>query len=281
MPNIENEKAALVSLLQPYLIVDNVEALVGGLSNLCMKVTDDSGKSYVWRPNGHSTDAFGLNRATEYEALTFASKVGIASAPAYLLDEGLLNPWVDGEMLQSAEFDLTARLLADVHALPPMSLHFDPFVKGAYYYSQLTPSSVDRSISQIHTYFQNHVFVSGLPLTTCHYDLGYYNVIRTPEGSVSLIDWEYAALGDPAMDIVMTSLANGFELETLVDRYCQIKGIADKERWLMHCQRWLPVADYLGVLWYALGYELYGLDIYKERKHFFQRKVEDYIQNHP
>ncbi|MDD1782867.1 phosphotransferase [Enterovibrio sp. ZSDZ35] len=280
MPNIEKEKAALVTMLRPYLIVQELEFLDGGLSNRCVKVTDDNDVSYVWRPNGMSTQAFGLNRSTEFEALTLASQAGIACAPCQLIEGGLLNPWVAGETFTAPDFELTVGLLADIHALPPMSSRFDPFEKGEYYYSQLTPSSIDRSLTKIHTYFQNNAFESGLPLTTCHYDLGYYNLILTPDGNVSVIDWEYARLGDPAMDIVMTSLANGFALETFVDAYCQTKGIADKGAWLAHCQRWQPVADYLGVLWYALGFELYGLDIYRERMQFFQRKTEDYIHNH-
>ncbi|KXF82018.1 thiamine kinase [Enterovibrio coralii] len=268
-------------MLRPYLIVKDVEPLDGGLSNRCMKVTDENGNSYVWRPNGPSTRAFGLNRADEFEVLTLASEAGFSTSPTSLVQGGLLNPWVEGNTMETPEFDVILDLLVKVHQLPKMSFHFDPFEKGAYYYSQLSPSSRDRSIADIHTYFQSHAFVTGLPLTTCHYDLGYYNVIRKPDGQISLIDWEYAALGDPAMDIVMTSLANEFDLETLVESYCQTKGIEEKSLWLEHCRRWQPVADYLGLLWYALGYELYGDELYEERKRFFQSKLQEHIRNNP
>ncbi|USH01261.1 phosphotransferase [Grimontia kaedaensis] len=273
----EKEKAAVIERLWPDFIIEQAEFLEGGLSNRCMKLTANEGGQYVWRPEAASTKAFGLSRDNEFEALTLASTAGLTVQPVKRYPEGLLNPWIEGETMTEASLDIAATLQVKVHELPPLSNTFDPFDKGLVYYSNLSASSLNDSLNAVHEHFQTHRFTSGLPLTTCHYDLGYYNFIRQNDGEVKVIDWEYAALGDPAMDLVMTSLANGLDLETLVNRYCQIRRIDSVADWLDACRKWQPVAAYLSVLWFALGYELYGEGIYQERSAFFLRQLEAHI----
>lgn len=109
--------------------------------------------------------------------------------------------------------------------------------------------------------------------------MGGYNLIQLADGSVKVIDWEYAALGDPALDIVMTSLANGGELETLVNHYCLTRRIPNVEQWQDMAKRWLPVATYLGALWYALGFELYGEALYRERRDSYLDQLLEEVEN--
>ncbi|WP_407332940.1 phosphotransferase [Enterovibrio sp. 27052020O] len=230
-----------------------------------MKLSASDGRQFVWRPNSHATKAFGLSRQDEHDALLIASASGLAASPVALYSDGLLNTWVEGEVLDSIDLDSIALLQAKVHDLPLLANQFDPFAKALHYFSRLSCTSISDDIKTIHSHFQRHAFKSDLSLTTCHFDLGYYNLIKCPDGELNIIDWEYAALGDPALDLVMTSLANGVELETLVNRYCRIRRIDNVEQWQETCARWLPVAHYLGALWFLLGYQLYGEPIYLER----------------
>ncbi|WP_281544616.1 phosphotransferase [Grimontia sp. SpTr1] len=273
----EKEKAAVIERLRPDFIIEQAEFLEGGLSNRCMKLTAEDGGQYVWRPESASAKAFGLSRHNEFEALTIASKAGLTVPPVKRYPEGLLNPWIEGETMTEASLDIAATLQAKIHEMPALSNTFDPFDKGLVYFSNLSVSSLNDSLKAVHEHFQKHRFTSGLPLATCHYDLGHYNFIRQKNGEIKVIDWEYAAFGDPAMDLVMTSLANGLELETLVNRYCQIRRIDSVADWQRACRQWLPVANYLGALWYALGFELYGDEIYRERSAFFLAKVEGHM----
>ncbi|MDD1794777.1 phosphotransferase [Enterovibrio makurazakiensis] len=265
MQPIELDKAAVVERLRPHFIIENAQWLEGGLSNRCMKLSGSDGREFVWRPNGQPTKIFGLSRQNEHDALLIASQMGLTSRPVALYPEGLLNEWVKGDVLVSAELDMLAELQAKVHELPALTNRFDPFEKGQHYFRCLSSDSLTHDVVSIHQYFQRSAFKSDLTLTTSHYDLGAYNLIRQPNGEVKVIDWEYAALGDPALDLVMTSIANDVDLETLVNRYCQKRRIENVELWHKTCERWLPVAHYLGLLWFLLGFELYGLPLYQER----------------
>lgn len=273
------DMAAVAERLRPDFIITHAEYLSGGLSNRCMKLTADTGEQFVWRPQAASTEAFGLSRRDEYNTLCIASGAGLAGAPAKLYPEGLLNHWLEGDVLEHVDAGLAANLAAKVHALPLLGNAFDPFDKGVGYFSQLSTHSKTADLCAVHQYFQQHRFVTGLAMTTCHYDLGYYNLIRQPGGELQVIDWEYAALGDPSFDLVMTSLANDIELETLVNHYCQNRRIENVEQWQTYCQRWLPVAQYLGLLWFALGFELYGYDLYQERRDLYLSQLMEYVES--
>ncbi|WP_281173700.1 phosphotransferase [Enterovibrio calviensis] len=265
MQTIALDKAAVVQRLRPHFIIEDAQWLEGGLSNRCMKLLASDGRQFVWRPSGRPTQVFGLSRQNEHDALLIASAAGLTSKPVALYPEGLLNEWVKGEVVETISLSSLASLQAKIHALPALANRFDPFEKGAHYFRCLSTESLTEDVVAIHQHFQRNAFKSGLPLTTSHYDLGVYNLIRQPNDEVKIIDWEYAALGDPALDLVMTSFANDVDLETLVDRYCQIRRIQNVGLWQATCKQWVPVANYLGLLWFLLGFELYGLLIYQER----------------
>lgn len=270
----DNDKAAVIETLRPDFIVVDARYLSGGLSNRCLKLTAEDGRQFVWRPEAASARAFGLSRSHEFNALKTASEQELAAPPVKYFNNGLLNPWVDGFTLENVSLETIVSLQARVHGLPPLNNCFDPFDKGAVYFNSLEKAFKSPRLIALHRHFQAHRFSSGLELTTCHYDLGYYNLVQEKSGGIKILDWEYAAFGDPALDLVMTSLANGLELETLVDRYCHIRRIKAVEKWQSACVRWQPVADYLGALWYALGFQLYGEPLYQKRGDEFLAKAE-------
>lgn len=267
---------AVKDKLRPFLWIKKAQYLEGGLSNRCIKLTDTKGQHYVWRPQGVAAQAFGLSRKNEFNALKIASQHALISAPVACFDEGLLTSWVEGDTLVPGliNVEMLSRLLVSVHQLPPLMPLFDPFKKAEHYFEQLSFVSKIPEIVHIHQYFQCRAFQSPLALTTIHCDLGYYNLIKQVSGEIKIIDWEYAAFGDPAFDLVLTSLANDISLNILVEHYCKIREIKDTRRWYLICERWKPVAEYLGLLWYCLGYELYGDEIYKERGNELLEKLK-------
>ncbi|MEZ9526317.1 phosphotransferase [Enterovibrio norvegicus] len=263
--NAIDEKAAVIDTLRPYCIITSAEYLVGGLSNRCMVLQDAEGHRYVWRPQGEGARVFGANREHEFNALVLGYDAGLTSKPVCVIPEGLLTAWIDGDVLDSADVETVMPLLARIHEMTPPTNTFDPFEKAQHYFAHLIDSAKTDRVTKVHAHFQRHAFKSGLALTMCHYDLGYYNLIKTSNGQLSVIDWEYAALGDPALDIVMTAFANDIKLSTAVNHYCAHRRIDDVAHWMNVCEKWEPVAKYLGLLWFLLGYELYGLTLYKER----------------
>ncbi len=258
--------SAVIEILDPYLKIKNAEYLEGGLSNRCMKLTDFCGRHYVWRPKGDSTSVFGLSRENEFNALKRASDFGLTLPPVACFDEGLLVHWIEGKPLDKREINVStlSRLLTSVHQLPDLKHKFEPFSKAEYYFQHLSSAFKTKEMKAIHHFFQSNAFESQLKLTVSHFDLGYYNLIKQDKNEIKIIDWEYSALGDPALDIVMASFANHLSLHRLVKAYCQVRGF-DVELWLSICRRWKPVAQYLALFWYSLGFELYGDKVYKNQ----------------
>lgn len=64
-----------------------------------------------------------------------------------------------------------------------------------------------------------------------------------------MIDWEYAAAGDPSLDLALTINANGLDMESAVAAYCQLRGKQDSDRWLAAVTAWLRGA----ITWPCFG----------------------------
>jgi thiamine kinase-like enzyme len=90
------------------------------------------------------------------------------------------------------------------------------------------------------------------PKTICHNDLTPANFIIGPTGTVRIIDWEFAAMGDPLFDLAnfLSNLRSGStnfldkaEEKEVLDLYFK-KGKGKEIVWL-----YTLVAQHLGVLW--------------------------------
>ncbi len=254
--------SGLEKKLSSFFEVKEVSLLGGGLSNRCLKITDTNNKHYVWRPNDVAVNQFGLNRQNEYQVLRLAFLHGLTSPPLFYSLDGLLTTWVEGKQLKEISLSDLAKLLADVHQLPLLGNAFDPYQKGQFYFNRLKKVKNHPLIKKAHQTCQALKKVDLLSPVTIHCDLAYYNIIQTPNSQFQLIDWEYAAAGSPALDLVFSALANQFILEDLVEQYCEQRKIAQKHIWLQECFGWVPMNYYLAGLWYALGYELYETPFY-------------------
>ncbi|MCL2007197.1 MAG: phosphotransferase [Treponema sp.] len=50
-----------------------------------------------------------------------------------------------------------------------------------------------------------------VPRVLCHGDACIPNFFRLPDGSIKILDWEYAGMADPLLDIAIATLHQGFE----------------------------------------------------------------------
>jgi thiamine kinase-like enzyme len=96
-----------------------------------------------------------------------------------------------------------------------------------------------------------------------------------PDGSVRLIDWEYAGMCDPIMDISMYAIYSYYsqaEMDTLLRVYLQREPNAnEKERLYMYA----ALGGYLWALWteykQSFGVEFgdYGMKMYRYAKEYY------------
>jgi thiamine kinase len=290
------------SVLSALVDVEFVTArpLSGGLSNRCwllelrhhtpLHIPDPSPCStsqpvnstickYVWRPNAASSRAFGVSRQHEYQILSLIQSQHIAPAPYRLLERGLLVEWVNGQVVEDdqVEFGNSVKqlpLLSDaelmalqarVHRLPVPSWRLDVKSKAEHYW-QFIPEHVKTPILQsVYTDFQQKTLPIGFEDACCHHDLGRYNIIQTEDGSHKIIDWEYAAAGDPSLDLALTINANGLDPWIAVNAYCSALHITKSQPWHDAVALWQPWCELLALLWFLVGAELWQDDAYTEQ----------------
>ena len=103
----------------------------------------------------------------------------------------------------------------------------------------------------------------------CHFDLGCYNLVRGEEG-VKVIDWEYAGLADPRLDLTLILQLADVPIERGVEQYCRIRGIEDVALWLEGVRAWMPRTRMMAMLWYLLAYKLWDDEQYLDSAREFK-----------
>ncbi len=173
-----------------------------GTTNRSYLINGD-GDRWVLRLNRPSASELGIDRQREKRILRAAS--GVRLAPEVLccnLEHGyLVTKFIDGERWSAG--DLSGRQIKQLFALlaqlttvsPDVSaidyrVHVDTLHAHVKSQADLTPSAI---FADIDTLYAN--CAPGL----CHHDPSPQNVIAD-DGKLTLLDWEYAALGLPIMD---------------------------------------------------------------------------------
>ncbi|PSU73427.1 phosphotransferase [Photobacterium phosphoreum] len=277
--------------------------LTGGLTNRCWKLVlfhplTEQTKHYVWRPLSVAAQAFGIERQHEYQLLTMISDTGLAPKPFQLLMDtdsqtdqvkGLLVEWLTG-MEATVDFSNTAlcQLQAKVHQLPVPSWRLDIQQRGLHYWQYINAAHKTPLLTSIHYFFQHQPIPTVFDDCCCHFDLGRYNVIvpfpvngLTEEAKI--IDWEYAAAGDPSLDLAMTIIANELNLELAVSDYCDHRQLLEKGTqfnkgdWLQAVRDWQPWCQYLALLWYYVGHQVWHQPQYLHDALQLQQQLIEYI----
>ncbi|PSW21132.1 phosphotransferase [Photobacterium sanctipauli] len=285
--NSQQLSALLCSLLPDYQCI-SASPLSGGLSNRCWQVDLQHIRSlkrhrFVWRPVSLSTAAFDISRDHEYQLLAGINRSdtgGIAPRPFLCHEQGILVEWLEGDTA-NAELDCEAllKLQAQIHQLPVPKARLDVQQKSAHYWHHISIENKDESLRAIYGYFQALKPVQWFSDTCCHHDLGWYNVIVSPQDECRVIDWEYAAAGDPSLDLALTLSANQLPITEAVEQYCHIRQCTDIERWCQAVQSWLPWCEYLAMLWFYVGAELWQDESYLIEAEKLKRRLISYMQS--
>ncbi|MBD1576803.1 phosphotransferase [Vibrio sp. S11_S32] len=265
-------------------------ALTGGLTNQCWKITTDCGKHFVWRPYSASTAQLSLNRTDEYQILHALQAATFSPKVECLLEQGLLLEWVEGENLNCASHDESQRhvmhSLAKLHlySIPDTSylasintFDYQACIEG--YWQQLPPHQRTSLQRQRLDYFSSKVNVlyarslAFAPQCLCHFDLGIYNMIQQPDSSVVVIDWEYAALSTPIVDLATSVLAGQFDVLKSVESYASHQDI-DKKQWFNLVNQWIPYLRFMAMLWHQLALNLHARQSDKDAIKILNHQLE-------
>jgi thiamine kinase-like enzyme len=192
--------------------------LDGGITNHNFRVTL-GGSDYVVRLPGKDTTLLGIVRDAEREASDTAARLGIAPAVAAALDECLVTRFITCRSVDSPEIarraEEIARALRRFHEsgarlpasfwVPDLLRDYDAIIRRrggkppAWYGTLVTVAArIGAALADGNR-------------RPCHNDLLAGNIIRAnDDGRVMIVDWEYAAMGDPRFDLGNLSINNGF-----------------------------------------------------------------------
>jgi len=172
------------------------------------------GVQHAVRVTGASGEALGIDRNSEAEALDRAEVSGIGpEVVAFLLPEGhLVTRYIaNAHTLTIDEFTApemiprVAARLRDIHALDPIERIFDPFADIRRWLDMADESQASRPgqlgplLEQVTEIERVRAPLDGQGVVFCHNDPYFLNFLD--DGSLRVIDWEYAGMGDPIYDL--------------------------------------------------------------------------------
>ena len=184
------------------------ERLSNGPTNASYRV-ERGGSSFVLRIDKPAAKRLGLDRAAEGDVLRALVRAGLAAPPLYHdpAQGVLLRRFVPGRALSPVALRdpgmlaRIARLLRDVHALPPAGRPFDPLGAARRYAGQLgTP----RAQALVEAAAEILADLPAAPPVLCHNDPVCGNILENGD-ALALIDWEYAGGGDPFFDLAVVT----------------------------------------------------------------------------
>ncbi|CAH6801086.1 Thiamine kinase [Vibrio chagasii] len=241
------------------------QTLTGGLTNRCWKLVSADGAEYVWRPITPITNAFFISRHEEYQVLSAIERLGIGPSPIVVNEQGLLVEWVAGDTLyEGLDIDDLLKTLISVHLVNTARLPLKPFSFTArvdHYWLQLDAVHQTEAYSSIYKEWRTTPSIPSVELSLCHFDLGGYNLVKN-SGGIKIIDWEYAAIADPRLDLTLTISVADAPVQETVEKYCQLRCIHDVQPWLDGVEAWLPRSRMMAMLWYLLAHQLWGDESY-------------------
>ncbi len=198
-----------------------VSELGGGITNRNYKV-GVGGDLFVLRMGGAKAERLGIDRAVEHAAGKRAHEVGVGpEVVAFEPDEGwLVSRFIEGrpispeEMRRPEVLQRVAATLRAFHSAAPIPGRFDAWAVVQVYRETARAHGVEvpPAFGAAWEVAQRIRSVRGeRELVPCHNDL--LNANFVDDGSIRIVDWEYAGMGDRFFDLANFSVNHEFEID--------------------------------------------------------------------
>ncbi|MBT0723318.1 thiamine kinase [Rosenbergiella sp. S61] len=206
-----------------------------------------------------------VNRQREFRILHKLRHTELAGQPIGYDSGRLTVEWVEGKPLATQAFipqnsELLA-LLMRLHQQPLLGYRI-PFLALLQRYWQLCQQRHPRWLRQLKR-LQRQGEPRPLRLVPLHMDLHPGNIIQTEQG-LMLIDWEYSADGDIALELAALCLQDASQSEGWISAYAQALKL-DSELLSLQVKRWQPWLTLLQASWYQLRAEQTQLSTMKQQ----------------
>ncbi|MGR5286761.1 phosphotransferase [Vibrio maritimus] len=231
--------------------------LSGGLTNRCWRVLTSNYGWLVWRAGSEHCQVFDIDRRNEANALLSVEGYLSANRVVAQGEQGLLVTWCEGKPI-SADHPADALLseLAKIHEIKPsLSIrNFDLTAKLDHYWAHIHDNVLKRRYKSLYEKYRQLPKLHCKDNVLCHFDFGHHNILSAKDQLV-VIDWEYAAMASPTLDLVLTLDMLGLDYQTGLNLYQQYRYIDNAAEWLDDMRSWQPHSEIMAMLWYVLAAE--------------------------
>lgn len=190
----------------------DISLLEGGITNCNFRVQVNAGEEFVARLCGEGTEQLGINREFEHQVSRIVADLNIAPEVIYFDARNplLITRFVQGVTLdppQAARPEMIERIVAQIkryHDGPDFPGRFSLFdVVRDYHQKALAvgvvfPKDLGEVLANMERIEQT--LAPRATLKPCHNDLLAANFIDAGD-QLWILDWEYAAMGDPFFDL--------------------------------------------------------------------------------
>lgn len=284
----DNEALELVSKVfqVPESKIHNIRCLKAGMTNKSF-LFELEGRHYICRIPGPGTELL-INRGEEKTVYDTVLPLGITEQIIYLSGETgyKISEYYEGVRTADSEnWNDMARCMAVVRKLHSASLtvgHAFDLRERISFYEKLCRSCGSilfedyEPVKQWMLLLLDSLDVLDRPYILSHLDSNVDNFLILPDGNIKLIDWEYAGMCDPLVDISMCAIYSYYneeEANRLLSVYLE-RDATEEEQFV--CFSYMALGGFLWALWAvyksAIGEEFgeYTLIMYRYAKNYFR-----------
>lgn len=216
------------------------------------------GKKYVYRHPGEGTEKY-INRANEAFAMTQASRLGLDNTFIYMdaEDGWKISHYIeDVRMLDYHNNDDVKKAMQLVRRLHEAKIKSecagDIWLAANAFIKKIPHVVKIKGFQDLHDFIKgiyDYVRLDNAEKVLCHYDCYDPNFLLDRQGKMYLIDWEYACVDDPAIDLgtfICCADYSYSEALKVIEVYLARKPEAEE---LRHFVAYIAIASYYWYLW--------------------------------
>jgi len=244
---------------------------VAGLTGESWKISSSAGE-FLARHQSVERQALGADRQRESVILRHIARHKLGPCVRLYSPPWLIVDWIDGTPLQdqalaavSGQKALCQRLV-QLHQLPLSGYRLDLQQQFARYWQHIDRRRLTPHWLRLHRKMLSQYPPSPLKLALVHMDIHAGNVLSTPDG-LRLIDWEYAANADIALELAAIIRGNDWNAQqqnAFIGEYVDAGGYQEISLLQQRVKRWIPWVDYLMLMWFEVRWQQTGESKYLE-----------------
>ena len=263
--------------------IRDIKTLKSGMTNLSF-VFCCLGKLYVYRHPGPGTAAY-VNRQSEAFSMEQAQRLGLDRSFIYMdAAEGWkISHYISGahdlDYANSREVSQALQLLRRLHQAAirsPYNFDVGQVIQGFVHQARVRNPQAFHEVEDLMWQMkkaEQFAAQQGVTKVLCHCDAFNTNFLVAPDGTVSLIDWEYSGNDDPALDLGIFLCCSKYSwarvLEVIDEYLGHPASLEERQHYIayaalaaFYCYAWAvyqetlekPVGEYLYIWYKASGF---------------------------